>query len=136
MANLDAALDFFVDACLDIEGINAAHRVEPVRLDVLPAVTLKFLGGPQEPQSTGGYFQIDWLFRCSLTISATDLNSAQNDLFTFIPLLYAVIRQDTKLGGNCDWALLNDDRLEEPIWIEELRGVRKNLYLTIRTSET
>ncbi len=135
MADLEQAVANFITDALAVDGINAAHAIEPARLDVLPAVSLMFLGGPQEPSSTG-WSQINWSFRCALTVPATDLNSAQAYLFDLIPKLYAVTRTNRKLGGTCDWADLNDDRLEQPFMIEDMKGVRKNLYLTITTTES
>ncbi len=135
MSDLENALDNFVTAALAVDGISAAYKFEPGRLDVLPAVSLVFIGGPQAPSSTSGWSQINWSFRCALTVPSSDLNSAQSLLFDLIPKLYVITRSDPDLGGTCDWSDLNDTNEEPPFMIEDLRGARKHLTLTITTTE-
>ena len=116
--SLDTALDNFVTAAGQITGISKAYKYEPTRLDVMPAVSLFFIGGTQAPSSTGGWSRIDWLFRCSLTVKVDSLEVAQAQFVTLIPQLFAITRNTPDLGTDIDWADLNDTRQEDPVFIE------------------
>lgn len=131
---LDDIETAFTTAVLAINGIKSAHKVEPNRLDQLPAVTMFFIGCPSISSSTG-YNVVSWTWRVSITVSMSDLAEAQNELKTYIPQLLAITRADPDLGNTCDWAELND-REEEPFALEDSRGLRKNLYLVAQTTET
>src|SRR5690348_831813 len=129
----------FLGAVANISEIRATHDVEPLRLDLLPAVSLQFIGCPQEPSSTG-WNVVTYLWRVCITLPNNDVREMQNTLKAILPQVIAVTRHDPSLNATCDWADCND-RQEDPFLVSEgdparVVGYRKNLYLTAQITES
>ena len=125
----------FLDKCAAISGVNHTQSPEPAIIDTLPAVTLYFVGCPQEPDATGGWYLVTYAWQVGVTVALEDIADAQTELKSLLPAIMATVRSDPTLGGACHWATL-EDREEPPVRLTDEQGFRKNLYLRAQTTES
>jgi hypothetical protein len=129
-ANIETA---FLEACAAVSGVAHTEAPEPGRIDVLPAVTMYFVGCPQTVSSTG-YDVVEWTWQVGITVPLNELAEAQTTLQALLPSIMQIVRTSPDLGGTCDWAFL-DDRSEPPARVADDKGFRKNIYLRAQTTE-
>lgn len=124
----------FLTAAGNISGVEYTAAPEPARIDLLPAVTLYFVGLPQNPDSTTGHYLVTWLWQIGVTVPLNDIAEAQTALQSLLPSVMQIVRTDPTLGATCEWAFI-EDREEPPARVLDEKGFRKNLYLRATTVE-
>lgn len=131
----------FARLCGLIPGLKVAYHFMPEEYAGLPAIAMLPRSVSQDDVETGPATQNTWTWAVHLVLPiggrvfGSDYQAAQESLYTLLPALLAVARNNPDLGGLTTKAITLDDLGEEPTIEEDEGQFVKILVLGATTNE-
>lgn len=131
----------FAALCTPAAGFKSAYHYMPEEYDGLPAVAMLPRRVAQDDRWTGPATENTWTWAVHLVIplggrvAGSDFQQAQESLYTLLPALLTVARQNPDLGGLATKAIQLNDLDQEPTLDEDAGQLVKILELVATTQE-